>query len=176
MTERLGSLNDLVHAQRDWNAAYGQLAARPPHGTTAQTTVLRSHLTRLSVRIATHPYWAMRAGRAPVAWMALSEVAPDCVLAGRRGPHERVRLPHGPAGVDRPGHQGHGGSARVSADDPGDWFPVKSLCSQWCRCHMTQLHGWVVCDIPWVLLSAAESLAPVAKGFFLLRMLCKPVT
>lgn len=75
--------DDLVHAQRDWYAAYGQLAARPSHGTAAQTTVLRRHLTRLSVRISTHPYWVTHAGRAPAARMALREVARDCALTDR---------------------------------------------------------------------------------------------
>lgn len=44
---------DLVHAQGDWYAAYGQLVVRPSRSTAAQTAVLCRHLIRLSVRIST---------------------------------------------------------------------------------------------------------------------------
>ncbi|MEU7635133.1 MULTISPECIES: hypothetical protein [unclassified Streptomyces] len=62
---------DLVQAQSAWYAAYRQLAAeRSP----AQTTVLRRRLQRLSVQIATHPYWADIPGHAPAARRALKEM------------------------------------------------------------------------------------------------------
>ncbi|WP_203674253.1 MULTISPECIES: hypothetical protein [unclassified Streptomyces] len=75
--------DDLVQTQRAWYAAYGQLAIRPSHSTAAQTTVLRRQLTRLSVRISTHPYWAAHPGRPPAARMALRELARDPALTHR---------------------------------------------------------------------------------------------
>lgn len=75
--------DDLLQAQREWYAVYGQLADRTLSGTAAQTTVLRRLLTRLSVRVATHPYWATQPGRAPSARMALRELARDFVRADR---------------------------------------------------------------------------------------------
>lgn len=69
--------DDLVAAQRDWYVAYQQLADRA--GGSAQTTVLRRRLQRLSVRIATHPHWTTLAGRAPAARMALRQMAREDV-------------------------------------------------------------------------------------------------
>ncbi|MEK2473922.1 MULTISPECIES: hypothetical protein [Streptomyces] len=63
---------DLVQAQSAWYAAYRQLAAEE---SPARTTVLRRRLQRLSVEIATHPYWADIPGHAPAARMALKEMA-----------------------------------------------------------------------------------------------------
>lgn len=65
---------DLIEAQREWYAAYRQLATTE---NAAQTTVLRRTLQRLSVRIATDPYWASIPGRAPAARMALKQQAWD---------------------------------------------------------------------------------------------------
>ncbi|MFF3747483.1 hypothetical protein [Streptomyces kronopolitis] len=62
--------DDLLHAQRAWYATYRQLAQEV---NPSQTTVLRRTLQRLSVRIATHPYWATIPGRAPAARMALKQ-------------------------------------------------------------------------------------------------------
>ncbi|MET7796307.1 hypothetical protein [Streptomyces decoyicus] len=62
--------DDLLRAQRDWYTAYRQLAQEE---NPSQTTVLRRTLQRLSVRIATHPYWATIPGRAPAARMALKQ-------------------------------------------------------------------------------------------------------
>lgn len=59
-----------LQAQHAWYAAYRQLAQEE---TPSQTTVLRRSLQRLSVRIATHPYWATIPGRAPAARMALKQ-------------------------------------------------------------------------------------------------------
>ncbi|KIZ15619.1 hypothetical protein [Streptomyces natalensis] len=63
---------DLLQAQRDWYTAYRQLAEEE---NPSQTTVLRRTLQRLSVRIATDPYWASIPGRAPAARMALKQQA-----------------------------------------------------------------------------------------------------
>ncbi|MFE7787343.1 hypothetical protein [Streptomyces nigrescens] len=62
--------DDLLQAQRAWYTAYRQLAQEE---NPSQTTVLRRTLQRLSVRIATHPYWATIPGRAPAARMALKQ-------------------------------------------------------------------------------------------------------
>ncbi len=62
--------DDLLKAQRDWYAAYRQLAQEE---NPSRTTVLRRTLQRLSVRITTHPYWATVPGRAPAARMALKQ-------------------------------------------------------------------------------------------------------
>ncbi|GLW18717.1 hypothetical protein ACFXN2_04785 [Streptomyces kronopolitis] len=62
--------NDLVQAQRAWYTAYRQLSQEEDP---ARTTVLRRTLQRLSVRIATHPYWATIPGGAPAARMALKQ-------------------------------------------------------------------------------------------------------
>ncbi|PBC85937.1 hypothetical protein SAMN05428945_6591 [Streptomyces sp. 2224.1] len=62
--------DDLLQAQRAWYRAYRQLAQE---GNPSQTTVLRRTLQRLSVRIATHPYWATIPGEAPAARMALKQ-------------------------------------------------------------------------------------------------------
>ncbi|MEV7471424.1 hypothetical protein QT196_38570 (plasmid) [Streptomyces sp. P9-2B-2] len=62
--------DDLLQAQRAWYATYRQLAQEV---NPSQTTVLRRTLQRLSVRIATHPYWATIPGRAPAARMALKQ-------------------------------------------------------------------------------------------------------
>ncbi|MEJ8646692.1 hypothetical protein WKI65_01075 [Streptomyces sp. MS1.AVA.3] len=62
--------DDLLRAQSDWYTAYRQLAQEE---NPSQTTVLRRTLQRLSVRIATHPYWATIPGRAPAARMALKQ-------------------------------------------------------------------------------------------------------
>lgn len=66
--------DDLLQAQRDWYAAYGQLASSE---LPAQTTVLRRRLQKLSVQISTHPYWTSIPGRAPAARMALRQAAWD---------------------------------------------------------------------------------------------------
>ncbi|MFF4607872.1 hypothetical protein ACFY12_34685 [Streptomyces sp. NPDC001339] len=71
--------DDLLQAQREWYAAYQQLATTE---NPAQTTVLRRTLQRLSVHIATHPYWASIPGRAPAARMALKRQAWDPEKAG----------------------------------------------------------------------------------------------
>ncbi|MFJ5804271.1 hypothetical protein [Streptomyces decoyicus] len=62
--------DDLLQAQRAWYTAYRQLAQEE---SPSQTTVLRRTLQRLSVRIATHPYWATIPGRGPAARMALKQ-------------------------------------------------------------------------------------------------------
>ncbi|MFG2866098.1 hypothetical protein [Streptomyces sioyaensis] len=74
--------DDLLHAQRAWYIAYRRLAQEE---NPSQTTVLRRTLQRLSVRIATHPYWATIPGRAPAARMALKQQtwAPDPAEARR---------------------------------------------------------------------------------------------
>ncbi|MFL4497464.1 hypothetical protein ACJ6WD_40440 [Streptomyces sp. VTCC 41912] len=64
--------DDLVQAQSAWYAAYRQLSAGE---NPTQTTVLRRQLQRLSVQIASHPYWDRVPGRAPAARMALKERA-----------------------------------------------------------------------------------------------------
>ncbi|KPC64064.1 hypothetical protein [Streptomyces chattanoogensis] len=64
--------DDLLQAQRDWYAAYQQLATTE---NPSQTTVLRRTLQRLSVRITTHPYWTSIPGHAPAARMALKQQA-----------------------------------------------------------------------------------------------------
>ncbi|MCZ1019835.1 hypothetical protein O1M07_37945 [Streptomyces albulus] len=64
--------DDLLQAQRDWYATYRQLAAADTPG---RTTALRRRLQRLSVRIATHPYWERIPGRAAAARMALKQAA-----------------------------------------------------------------------------------------------------
>ncbi|MFF1447825.1 hypothetical protein ACFVYF_06680 [Streptomyces sp. NPDC058274] len=43
--------SDLVRAQREWNATYGQLAGQPGR------TALRRRLLLLSRALMTHPYW-----------------------------------------------------------------------------------------------------------------------
>ncbi|GAB7029237.1 hypothetical protein AB0G35_12500 [Streptomyces sp. NPDC021749] len=64
-----------MQAQRAWYAAYRELSReRNP----SQTTVLRRRLQQLSVRIATHPYWASIPGRAPAARMALKQQTWEC--------------------------------------------------------------------------------------------------
>ncbi|MEV7472004.1 hypothetical protein AB0O20_36850 [Streptomyces kronopolitis] len=74
--------DDLLEAQRTWYTAYRQLAQED---NPSQTTVLRRTLQRLSVRIATHPYWATIPGRAPAARIALKQLtwAPDSEEARR---------------------------------------------------------------------------------------------
>ncbi|AJT61775.2 hypothetical protein T261_0082 [Streptomyces lydicus] len=74
--------DDLLQAQRAWYTAYRQLAQEE---NPSQTTVLRRTLQRLSVRIATHPYWATIPGRVPAARMALKQEtwAPDAEEARR---------------------------------------------------------------------------------------------
>ncbi|NEA54142.1 hypothetical protein G3I60_08235 [Streptomyces sp. SID13666] len=67
--------HDLLQAQREWYAVYGQLADRTSSSTAAQTTALRRRLHRLSVQVSTHPYWEAHTGRAPAARMALRELA-----------------------------------------------------------------------------------------------------
>ncbi len=64
--------DDLLEAQRDWYAVYHRLAGARH---TAQTTVLRRQLLRLSVQISTHPYWAALSGGAPAARMELKQAA-----------------------------------------------------------------------------------------------------
>ncbi|PWI44805.1 hypothetical protein [Streptomyces sp. ICBB 8177] len=66
--------DDLLQAQRDWYAAYRELAEDQ---SSSQTTVLRRRLQRLSVRITTHPYWASAPGSVPAARVALKEAAWD---------------------------------------------------------------------------------------------------
>ncbi|MFJ3950926.1 hypothetical protein ACIPXV_12885 [Streptomyces libani] len=74
--------DDLLQAQRAWYTAYRQLAQEE---NPSQTTVLRRTLQRLSVRIATHPYWATIPSGAPAARMALKQQAwaPDTEEARR---------------------------------------------------------------------------------------------
>jgi hypothetical protein len=55
--------DDLVQAQRDWDATYEALAAPRQHGTTA----LRRRLLRLSARIWWHPFWTTRPSGVPAA-------------------------------------------------------------------------------------------------------------
>lgn len=76
MTSSCDFPDDLLHAQRAWNAAYHQLAQEE---NPSQAMVLRRTLQHLSVRIATHPYWATIPGRAPAARVALKQQtwAPD---------------------------------------------------------------------------------------------------
>jgi hypothetical protein len=64
--------DDLMEAQRDWYAVYRRLAGT---GHTAETTVLRRQLLRLSVRISTHTYWAALPGGVPAARMELKQAA-----------------------------------------------------------------------------------------------------
>ncbi|MCE4945725.1 MULTISPECIES: hypothetical protein [Streptomyces] len=63
--------DDLVQAQSAWYAAYQQLAAED---SPVRATVLRRRLQRLSVQIATHPYWADIPDQAPAARIALKEM------------------------------------------------------------------------------------------------------
>ncbi|WP_043264045.1 hypothetical protein [Streptomyces sp. CT34] len=62
----------LVQAQAAWYAVYQRLAAAD---NASETTVLRRQLQRLSVQIATDPYWATIPGHAPAARMALKQMA-----------------------------------------------------------------------------------------------------
>ncbi|MGD3109292.1 hypothetical protein [Streptomyces sp. YGL11-2] len=62
----------LVQAQTAWYAIYQQLASAD---NTSETTVLRRRLQRLSVQIATDPYWATIPGSAPAARMVLKQRA-----------------------------------------------------------------------------------------------------
>ncbi|MEV6569415.1 hypothetical protein AB0M55_32820 [Streptomyces kronopolitis] len=62
--------DDLLQAQRAWNAVYCQLAQEE---NPSQTTVLRRTLQRLSVRIATHPYWTTIPGSAAAARVELKQ-------------------------------------------------------------------------------------------------------
>ncbi|QHC26408.1 hypothetical protein [Streptomyces sp. GS7] len=62
----------LVQAQTAWYAVYQRLASV---NNTSETTVLRRRLQRLSVQIATDPYWATIPGSAPAARMALKRRA-----------------------------------------------------------------------------------------------------
>ncbi|MDI5962004.1 hypothetical protein POF50_031685 [Streptomyces sp. SL13] len=64
--------DDLMEAQRAWYAVYHRLATSQH---TAQTTVLRRELLRLSVRISTHPYWTCLPSGVPAARMALKQAA-----------------------------------------------------------------------------------------------------
>ncbi|WP_329042056.1 hypothetical protein OHT61_28125 [Streptomyces sp. NBC_00178] len=61
---------ELVQAQREWNAAYEELA-RPR---ARRSTELRRTLLRLSVWIRWHPYWAT-SGAGPAARVRLREAA-----------------------------------------------------------------------------------------------------
>lgn len=70
MTPPYAFPEDLVQAQRAWYTAYRELSHEE---NPSQTTVLRRRLQQLSVRIATHPYWASIPGRAPAARMALKQ-------------------------------------------------------------------------------------------------------
>ncbi|BDM70306.1 hypothetical protein HEK616_37930 [Streptomyces nigrescens] len=70
MTPPYAFPEDLVQAQRAWYTAYRELSCEE---NPSQTTVLRRRLQQLSVRIATHPYWASIPGRAPAARMALKQ-------------------------------------------------------------------------------------------------------
>ncbi|MEV7471851.1 hypothetical protein AB0O20_35980 [Streptomyces kronopolitis] len=70
MTSSYDFPDDLLQAQHTWYATYRQLSLEE---NPSQTTVLRRTLQRLSVRIATHPYWATIPGRAPAARMALKQ-------------------------------------------------------------------------------------------------------
>ncbi|MFD5199938.1 hypothetical protein ACFWM7_07205 [Streptomyces sp. NPDC058375] len=59
--------DDLIHAQREWHAAYRALAVpRPRHA-----TELRRRLLHLSVRIHWHPFWSTPAGWTPAARVEL---------------------------------------------------------------------------------------------------------
>ncbi|MFG2632252.1 hypothetical protein [Streptomyces sp. NPDC048473] len=62
--------DDLVQAQRAWDATYDALAARRP----CDTTALRRRLLRLSVRLWWHPYWET-APSVPAARSELRELA-----------------------------------------------------------------------------------------------------
>lgn len=73
--------DDLLEAQRAWYATYHQLAQEV---NPSQTTVLRRALQRLSVRIATHLYWATIPGRAPAARMALKQYTWESAPTGAR--------------------------------------------------------------------------------------------
>ncbi|MGW6463646.1 hypothetical protein [Streptomyces rubiginosohelvolus] len=59
--------DDLIDAQREWQATYRALAApRPRHA-----TELRRRLLLLSVRIHWHPWWSTPAGRSLAARVEL---------------------------------------------------------------------------------------------------------
>lgn len=62
---------DLVQAQRDWNATYQALAATRSQSHTA----LRRDLLRLSVRIRGHPFWGACPAGVPAARVRLREEA-----------------------------------------------------------------------------------------------------
>ncbi|WP_327311819.1 hypothetical protein [Streptomyces sp. NBC_01243] len=62
--------DELVRAQRDWLAAYRQLAEpRPRH-----TTVLRRRLLDLSAQVQWHPFWSTPPGT-PAARVELRRLA-----------------------------------------------------------------------------------------------------
>ncbi|NUK78060.1 hypothetical protein HRW23_11745 [Streptomyces lunaelactis] len=63
--------DDLVQAQRDFNATYQALAAPGRHG----YTELRRRLLRLSVRILWHPFWTAHPAGAPAARIELRRQA-----------------------------------------------------------------------------------------------------
>ncbi|WP_327112274.1 hypothetical protein OG206_04165 [Streptomyces sp. NBC_01341] len=63
--------HELVQAQRDWNAAYAELA-RPR--VRRSTTEVRRTLLRLSAWIRWHPYWTT-SGAGPAARVRLREAA-----------------------------------------------------------------------------------------------------
>ncbi len=97
--------DDLLAAQRAWYAVYRRLAGTRH---TAQTTVLRRELLRLSVRISTHPYWTTLPGGVPAARMELkraawSEGAPERGNGPLRESASDPRDTSGTAGGSAPG-------------------------------------------------------------------------
>ncbi|MFB7049560.1 hypothetical protein ACFCX7_25820 [Streptomyces microflavus] len=67
--DRLPFPDDLIDAQREWHAAYRDLAVPRPR----RTTELRRRLLALSARIQWHPFWATPAGRTPAARVELRQ-------------------------------------------------------------------------------------------------------
>ncbi|MFF4749121.1 LexA family protein [Streptomyces sp. NPDC002514] len=78
---------DLVQAQRDWNRTYAALERRP-----FRTAVLRRQLQRLSVRLASHPYWETAAGRSPAARVELRQHVRDLQEAEGRLTDQQERI------------------------------------------------------------------------------------
>ncbi|WP_371598549.1 LexA family protein [Streptomyces sp. NBC_00564] len=78
---------DLIQAQRDWNRTYAVLERRPLH-----TAALRRRLQQLSARLASHPFWETRTGRAPAARVELRRQVRELEAAEDRLTEQQERI------------------------------------------------------------------------------------
>jgi len=78
---------DLIKVQRDWNRTYAALGRRPVH-----TAALRRRLQQLSARLASHPFWETRAGRAPAARVELRRRVREAEEAEERLTEQQDRI------------------------------------------------------------------------------------